>query len=268
MTSNQIAFNQLEESRRSNRENERLKEQSNQITARHYEADEAIRSRQNDISEQANLITEGHYTRMDEETARKNRADEKIRKYSNVTERMNAETNSMNADTNRMNAITNQGNLAVNQMNAVTNRMNATTQQGMLNETIQHNRNVEAETSRHNKKGEQIDAYKAAAQETYWVDTVKNQAYINSANASYVQAQQSALNKKTESEVQKNKSEIEKNKSQTKLNEASTFEKKTKGAKNITDSGGKISQEIREWFGDLTRFNKLNSTNFIPIGGH
>lgn len=269
MTQNQIRFQELQESRRSNLANEEIKRESNRITQSHYQGDEAIRSRSNDISAEANLITQGHYQRMDSETVRSNKAKEKLTSEQNKIASRNADTNALNAETNKGNLKVNQQlanirgyeaetgrmNVAVNQQNANTNLLNA-------QENIRHNKTNEIETHRTNVVNEQLTAQRNTAQTQYWVDSIQNDAYINSANAAHKQAEISEIGKESSRRDKQTKAEVELKESQTDLNKAKKAESITKSVDQGTNALTRVSEEVRKWL------RPSSNSNAIMNGGY
>jgi hypothetical protein len=129
-------------------------------------------------------------------------------------------------------------------------------------ELIRHNQADEAETKRSHVVSEELTAQKNAAQAQYWVDTVKNDAYINSANAAYKQVEMSEIGKKSARDQKLNEAEVKRKESQTDLNKAKTAESITKSVDQGTNALTRISEEVRKWL------RPSSNSNAIMNGGY
>lgn len=206
MTTNQIAFWNLEETKRANRAREAE-------LNRHQLADESIRTRTNDVNlylgnlqnqlgKEQLLETVTANRNKEKENTRSNRASEDIRRVSNLltadsiaVARRNAEINAINAATSQMEAATHAGQLveanrtnlaneAIKQANVEElqrsnlareqqNRFDSAVSAANQGTDVQTRQQTQRETSQHNRTTERYDLYRT------YLDSLRLQNDVN-----------------------------------------------------------------------------------------
>lgn len=288
MTSNQIAFINAMENRRTNMANEALKDRANQITEAHNRADESIRAASNDIAAYQADITNGHYQRMDNESVRSNMANEDIKRDANdisminakanrsnaKSNAKNAETNARNADINARNADVNAYNALVNKQNADTNARNANTNAFNANVNAR-NADINAQNAVTNRMNANTKQYEAQTGRMNYGENVRHNTksealteFKNSAEAVNRYGQLANDKRMTNSNIALNEAKIEESQSKTKANKAKAGESTSKSVLNYVSAVDKGWGTFKSVWDTLLKDKPDYGQMFFGFGGN